>query len=106
MQEITPTELKARLDAGEDIQLIDVREQNEYDFCNIAGAKHIPLGQVMQRMDEIDPARDTVVHCRSGVRSANAIAGLMRSGFTGSLTNLRGGILAWSDEVDPSIPKY
>jgi rhodanese-related sulfurtransferase len=106
MQEITPTELKTRLDAGEDIQLIDVREQNEYDFCSIAGAKHIPLGQVMQRMDEIDPARDTVVHCRSGVRSANAIVGLMRSGFTGSLTNLRGGILAWSDEVDPSVPKY
>jgi sulfur-carrier protein adenylyltransferase/sulfurtransferase len=106
MQEITPTELKARLDAGEDIQLIDVREQNEYDLCNITGAKHIPLGQVMQRMDEIDPARDTVVHCRSGVRSANAIAALMRNGFSGSLTNLRGGILAWSDEVDPSVPKY
>src|ERR1700755_2200761 len=100
MQEITPTELKARLDAGDDIQLIDVREQNEYDFCKIEGAKHIPLGQVMQRMDEIDPTRDTVVHCRSGARSANAINALMRSGFTGSLTNLPRGTPPCAEKGD------
>ncbi len=106
MQEITPTELKARLDAGEDIQLIDVREQKEYDHCNIPGAKLIPLGQVIQRMDEIDPGRETVVHCKMGGRSAQAIFGLMQAGFTGNLTNLKGGIIGWANDVDPSVPKY
>ncbi len=106
MQEITATELKARLDAGEDIQIIDVREQKEYDFARIPDTKHIPLGQVIQRMDEIDPARETVVHCKMGGRSAQAILGLMKAGFTGNLANLKGGITAWSNDVDPSVPKY
>jgi adenylyltransferase/sulfurtransferase len=106
MQEITALELKQRLDAGEDIQLIDVREQKEYDHCNIPGAKHIPLGQVISRMDEIDPARETVVHCKMGGRSAQAIMGLTQAGFTGNLTNLKGGIIGWSNDVDPSVPKY
>ncbi len=106
MPEITPTELKQRLDKGDDIQIIDVREQNEYDFARIPDTKLIPLGQLMSRMSEIDPERETVVHCRSGGRSAQAINALQRSGFTGQLTNLKGGILAWSDEVDPSVPKY
>lgn len=106
MQEITATELKARLDAGEDIQIIDVREQKEYDFARIPNTKHIPLGQVIQRMDEIDPARETVVHCKMGGRSAQAILGLMQAGFTGNLANLKGGITAWSNDVDPTVPKY
>src|SRR5262245_26232226 len=106
MQEITATELKTRLDAGEDIQLIDVREQKEYDHCSIPGSKHIPLGQVIQRMDEIDPNRETVVHCKMGGRSAQAIFGLMQAGYKGNLTNLKGGIIAWSNDVDPSVPKY
>lgn len=106
MQEITATELKARLDAGEDIQIIDVREQKEYDYARIPGTKLIPLGQVVQRMDEIDPARETVVHCKMGGRSAQAIFNLVQAGFTGSLSNLKGGITAWSNDVDPTVPKY
>lgn len=106
MQEITVTELKKLMDEGADIQLIDVREPNEYAFARIEGAKHIPLGEVLQRMSEIDETKDTIVHCRSGVRSANAIRAMQNAGFKGNLTNLKGGILAWSDEVDPSVPKY
>jgi adenylyltransferase/sulfurtransferase len=106
MQEITVTELKKLMDEVADIQLIDVREPNEYAFAKIEGAKHIPLGELLQRMSEIDETKDTIVHCRSGVRSANAIHALQNAGFQGNLTNLKGGILAWSDEVDPSVPKY
>ena len=106
MEEITPTELKQRLDNGDDIQIIDVREDNEYAFNRIPNSVHIPLGQVLARMDEIDPNRETVVHCKMGGRSARAIDALQRSGFTGKLINLKDGILGWSDEVDPSVPKY
>lgn len=106
MEEITATELKQRLDKGDDIQIIDVREDKEYAYARIPNAIHIPLGQVLSRMDEIDPSRETVVHCKMGGRSARAIEALQRSGFTGKLANLKGGILAWSDEVDPSVPKY
>lgn len=106
MEEITATELKQRLDNGDDIQLIDVREEDEYNIARIPNTKLIPLGQVVQRMDEIDSSRETVVHCKGGVRSARAIEALTRSGFTGKLINLKGGIMAWSNEVDPSVPKY
>lgn len=106
MQEITATELKARLDKGDDIQIIDVREPDEYAFARLPNTIHIPLGQVVQRMSEIDPARETVVHCKGGMRSARAIEALTRAGFKGSLTNLKGGILAWSNQVDPGVPKY
>ena len=106
MQEITATELKRRMDEGEDIQLIDVRETNEYQTARIPNSIHIPLGQVINRMSEIDPARETVVHCKMGGRSARAIEALTRAGFKGNLTNLKGGIIAWSNEVDPSVPKY
>jgi rhodanese-related sulfurtransferase len=106
MQEMTATELKQRLDNGEDLQIIDVREANEYAIARIPGSVHIPLGQVINRMSEIDPARDTVVHCKMGGRSARAIEALTRAGFQGKLVNLKGGITAWSNEVDPSVPKY
>lgn len=106
MQEITATELKERLDRGDDIQIIDVREPNEYAFARLSNSKHIPLGQVVNRMSEIDPERETVVHCKMGGRSARAIEALKSAGFTGRLTNLKGGITAWSNEVDPSVPKY
>jgi sulfur-carrier protein adenylyltransferase/sulfurtransferase len=106
MEEITATELKERLDRGDDIQLIDVREPNEYDIARIPGTKLIPLGQVASRIEEIDEARETVVHCKGGVRSARAIEALTRAGFKGKLVNLKGGITAWSNEVDPSVPKY
>jgi sulfur-carrier protein adenylyltransferase/sulfurtransferase len=106
MQEITATELKQRLDNGEDIQIIDVREAQEVAIAKLPDSIHIPLGQVLVRMNEIDPSRETVVHCKMGGRSARAIDALQRSGFAGNLINLRGGIIAWSNEVDPTVPKY
>ncbi|HUE81139.1 MAG TPA: rhodanese-like domain-containing protein [Pyrinomonadaceae bacterium] len=106
MPEITATELKERIEHGEDIQLIDVREDHEVAIAKIPGSIHIPLGQVLNRMAEIDSNRETVVHCKMGGRSARAIEALKRSGFEGNLTNLKGGIIAWSNEVDPSVPKY
>ena len=106
MEEITATELKQRLDRGDDLQIIDVREQKEYDVARLDNAKLIPLGQVVNRMNEIDADRETVVHCKLGGRSAKAIEALKAAGFKGRLVNLKGGITAWSDEVDPSVPKY
>ena len=106
MREITATELKQKLDNGEDVQIIDVREPNEYAVARIPNSTHIPLGQVVNRMSEIDPARETVVHCKLGGRSAKAIEALTRAGFQGKLANLKGGITAWSNDVDPSVPKY
>ena len=106
MQEITATELKNRMEEGEDIQLIDVRQPDEYDFARIEGAKLIPLGDIIKKMNEIDPARETVIHCKAGGRSARAIAALKHAGFKGELKNLKGGITAWSNEVDPKVPKY
>jgi len=106
MEEITSTELKQRLDNGDDIQIVDVREDNEVAIGRIPNSIHIPLGQVLSRMNEIDPNRETVVHCKMGGRSARAIDALQRSGFQGKLINLKGGIIGWSNEVDPSVPKY
>jgi adenylyltransferase/sulfurtransferase len=106
MPQMTATELKQRLDNGEDIQIVDVREDNEVAIGKLPNSIHIPLAQVLNRMSEIDPTRETVVHCKMGGRSARAIDALKRSGFTGNLTNLTGGIIAWSNEVDPSVPKY
>jgi len=106
MEEITATELKERIDRGDDLQIIDVREPNEYDIARIPGTTLIPLGQVTERMGEIDEGRETVVHCKGGVRSARAIEALTRSGFKGKLVNVKGGITAWSNDVDPSVPKY
>ena len=106
MEEITATELKARLDRGDDLQIIDVREPNEYEAARLEGSKLIPLGQVVNRKDEIDESRETVVHCKLGGRSAKAIEALQRAGFAGRLLNLKGGITAWSNDVDPNVKKY
>ncbi|HBB90094.1 MAG TPA: molybdenum cofactor biosynthesis protein MoeB [Blastocatellia bacterium] len=106
LEEITATELKQRLDRGDDFQIIDVREPGEYEIARIPNTKLIPLAQVVNRMNEIDPSRETVMHCKAGVRSAKAIAALQQAGFQGKLVNLKGGITAWSDEVDPSVAKY
>jgi sulfur-carrier protein adenylyltransferase/sulfurtransferase len=106
MKEITVTELKAKMDAGEDFQLIDVRMPNEYAFAKITGAELIPLPQVLQRMDEFDSSKEIVVHCKVGARSARAIEILQRAGFEGDMANLVGGIAAWSNEIDPNVPKY
>ena len=91
MQSITATELKARLDNGEDVQIVDVREANEVAIGRIPNSIHIPLAQVLERMSEIDPSRDTVVHCKMGGRSARAIEALQRAGYAGKLANLTGG---------------
>src|SRR5258708_33144510 len=94
MEEITATDLKQRLDKGDDIQIIDVREPHEYEIAQIPNSKLIPLGQVLNRMNEIAPARETVVHCKIGGRSAKAIDALERSACTGLLLNLADGITA------------
>jgi molybdopterin/thiamine biosynthesis adenylyltransferase/rhodanese-related sulfurtransferase len=102
--EITPVELKTRLDRGDDLFILDVREPHEYQICNLHGHL-IPLRDLPQRVNELDSAREIVAHCRSGKRSAEAVAFLQQAGFR-KIWNLKGGILAWSDEVDPSVPKY
>ena len=106
IEEISATDLKRRLDAGDDIQLIDVRQPEEWAFAKIQGAKLIPLGEIMKRRDEIDESRETVIHCKSGMRSARAVQALQQAGFKGDIKNLKGGITAWSNEVDPKVPKY
>ena len=102
--EITPKELKARQDRGDNPFILDVREPHEFQICNLKG-KLIPLGELPRRVAELDSSQEMVVHCRSGKRSADAIHFLQKAGFK-KLLNLKGGILAWSDEVDPSVPKY
>ena len=84
--------------------ILDVREPHEYQICNLNGHL-IPLRDLPQRVNELDSAREIVAHCRSGKRSADAVAFLQQAGFR-KIWNLKGGILAWSDEVDPSVPKY
>jgi adenylyltransferase/sulfurtransferase len=102
--EITATELKARQDRGEKLFILDVREPHEYQICNLNG-KLIPLGELPRRVNELDSSVEMVVHCRSGKRSADAIHFLQTAGFK-KLLNLKGGVLAWADEVDPRMPKY
>src|SRR6059058_3786049 len=97
--QITAKELKQRIDNGDDIQIVDVREAHEVAIASIPNTIHIPLAQVVNRMSEIDPQKETIVHCKMGGRSAKAIEALQRSGFTGTLINLKGGITAWSNEV-------
>src|SRR6202050_2718507 len=102
--EITPRELKARLATGEDIYVLDVREPHEYQICNINGHL-IPLGELSKRVHELDSSREIVAHCKSGKRSAEAVEFLRGAGFR-KISSLKGGILAWSDQVDPTVPKY
>jgi adenylyltransferase/sulfurtransferase len=103
--EITPTELKARLDRGDDLFILDVREPHEFQICRIPGSILIPLGDLPKRVGELDPNADIVAHCKSGVRSGKAIDFLKQAGFK-KARNMKGGILAWSDKVDPTVPKY
>ncbi|MDT7857153.1 molybdopterin-synthase adenylyltransferase MoeB [Rubrivirga sp. S365] len=103
--ETTVRDLKTRIDAGDRPFILDVREADEYEGANIGGAL-IPLGELPDRIDEIREHQneDVVVHCRSGGRSAKAVEYLRANGFPNAV-NLKGGIHAWSDEVDPSLPK-
>jgi adenylyltransferase/sulfurtransferase len=102
---MTVRELKQKLDKGDKFVLLDVREPFEWDICHIDHAKLIPLGQLPSRMSELDSADEIVIHCKSGGRSAKAVRLLQEAGFS-KLHNVEGGITAWADEIDPSVPKY
>jgi molybdopterin/thiamine biosynthesis adenylyltransferase/rhodanese-related sulfurtransferase/molybdopterin converting factor small subunit len=103
--EIEPSDLKRRLDRGDALFLLDVRETHEWDICNIPGAHLIPLGQLAARVNELSSNDNIVAYCRSGIRSMKAVDFLQKAGF-GKIKNLAGGILAWADQVDASMPKY
>jgi adenylyltransferase/sulfurtransferase len=103
--DIEPTEVKAKMDRGDQFVLIDVREPHEYQICSIPNAKLIPLGDLPKRVNELNSADEIVAHCKSGMRSAKAVEFLKQAGFK-KVRNMKGGILAWSDKVDPTVPKY
>jgi adenylyltransferase/sulfurtransferase len=103
--DIDPVEVKAKIDRGDPFVLIDVREPHEYQICRIPHAKLIPLGDLPKRVNELNSADEIVAHCKSGMRSAKAVEFLKQAGFR-KVANMKGGILAWSDKVDPSVPKY
>ncbi len=103
--EITVEELKMRLDHGDDVFILDVRNPPEFDIGRIPGSVLLPLPELPQRVAEVPKDREVVVHCKSGMRSQKAIAFLKQQGFT-NLVNLQGGILAWAERIDPSVPKY
>lgn len=103
--DIDPVEVKQKIDRGDKFTLIDVREPHEYQICSIPNAKLIPLGELPKRVNELDTADEIVAHCKSGMRSAKAVDFLKQAGFK-KVRNMTGGILAWSDKVDPSVPKY
>jgi adenylyltransferase/sulfurtransferase len=102
---LTPADLKARLDRGEDVDLVDVREPHEWDICRIEGARLAPLSSFADALRTLDSARDVVLYCKSGQRSARAARQLQAAGFK-RVWNLAGGILRWSQDVDPSVPRY
>jgi len=105
-EEITALELKRRIDQGQDVRILDVREPFEAELARIPNTTLIPLSQVAGRLGELDATRELVVMCKIGGRSAKAIQALKAAGYTGRLTNLKGGITAWSADVDPSVPRY
>lgn len=105
LMEITPEDLKRRLDQGEALFILDVRNPEEIQICRIPGSTVLPLPELPNRFAELDKSRELVVHCKSGMRSAKAISFLREKGFT-NLKNLKGGILAWADKVDPGMARY
>ncbi|MBC6613084.1 rhodanese [Hymenobacter sp. BT507] len=106
LPDLTPRDLHARQQRGENLQLIDVREQMEYDYCRIEGSHLIPLGELPRRTAEIATDRPVVLICHHGVRSMQALAFLQHRHGLSNLLNLKGGIDAWSREVDPGVPMY
>ena len=105
LKEKTVHELKQMIDSKEDFQLIDVREPHEYDIANIGG-ELIPMGDIIYEEEKIATDKPVIVHCRSGKRSAHVILQLQSMYALDNLYNLKGGILAWSDEIDSQVPKY
>jgi rhodanese-related sulfurtransferase len=103
--EITPLELAERMRGGEDLDLIDVREPGEWEIARLPGARLVPLGQLAESLASLDSAREIVVMCRSGQRSAKAARQLQATGFR-KVRSLAGGLLRWSSDVDPTVPKY
>ena len=103
--EITAQEVKKMIDEKKPFVLIDVREPHEFQICRIPGSTLVPIRELPKRMHELNSAHETVIYCRSGQRSARAVELLMKAGFQ-KIHNLKGGILAWSDQVDSSVPKY
>jgi adenylyltransferase/sulfurtransferase len=103
--EITPVELSERIARGDDLELLDVREPFEWAIARLPGARHIPLGMLPDVVHELDPARETIVYCKSGMRSMAAATQLAAAGFA-NVANLTGGISRWSAEVDSSVPRY
>ena len=102
---VSVNELKRKLEASQPIQLVDVREPFEHDIAKIDSARLIPLGELPDRLSELDRGRLTIVHCHSGMRSAQAVRLLREAGFA-NVFNLEGGIDAWASEIDPAMPKY
>jgi adenylyltransferase/sulfurtransferase len=105
MKEITVQELKAKMDAKEDFQFIDVREPHEVDIAEI-GAELIPMGEILGKTDKISRDKPVIIHCRSGARSGTIVQALETQHGFNNLYNLKGGILAWAREIDPSVPQY
>ena len=103
--ELTPTEFAALRQSGADVILLDVREGWELDVARVDGVVHIPMGELGGRLAELDPTRQTVVLCRSGRRSMEMARFLAQKGFR-SVANLKGGILAWGQELDPNLATY
>ncbi len=104
MREISVEEFKRMIESGEDHQLIDVREEYEFDAVNLGG-ELIPMATVPDNLDRIATDKPVIIHCKSGARSGNIVRYLETKGFTNTI-NLKGGIFAWIDEIDPSLPKY
>ena len=103
--DIRPTEVKAMIDAGESVTILDVRSPQEYEICHIEGSVLIPIGELQERLGELDPRDFIVAHCHHGPRSTRAVGVLKQFGFD-RVKNLQGGIDAWSVEVEPSIVRY
>ena len=103
--EITSQELKRRLDAGEALQVLDVREPWEYAIAHLAGSRHIPLQELPRRLQELDPAAEFIVMCKVGGRSRHATEFLLAQGFA-RVSNLAGGIDAWTRDIDPALASY
>jgi adenylyltransferase/sulfurtransferase len=103
--ETTVEELKRRIDRGEQLFILDVRNPEEFQICRIPGSTLLPLPQLPQRFGELDRGREIIIHCKSGMRSLKATQFLRQQGFD-KIKNLKGGILAWADKIDPGMPKY